>query len=172
MRLLDAADNDYLIRALADYSRIKRPSRLILALKTILDTDQKRTLVAELCRSLIPVGHRPDILAAFAPANCSPAMSGNGAGQQPIAFPASPGSASMVFSMVRRTKDGPLGLSFTVRVGNGRGIFNGHGSSSGHGPHPICHRGIQGHAPIILDAAGIPSRSSKRVSPAEGGARW
>ena len=57
-QLLSAVDNDYFMRVLTDYAQVRRPDRLALALKAIIDTKEKRALVEMMCETLIPPAHK------------------------------------------------------------------------------------------------------------------
>lgn len=46
---------------------MRKPDRLVQALKPIIDTVPKRAVVEQLCESLVPPAHRSIILAAFPP---------------------------------------------------------------------------------------------------------
>eukprot|EP00035_Acanthoeca_spectabilis_P012972 m.235919 g.235919 ORF g.235919 m.235919 type:complete len:470 (+) comp15767_c0_seq1:109-1518(+) len=69
VKLLPPADAEFLLRALQDYATMRKPDRLVQALKPIIDTVPKRAVVEQLCESLVPPAHRSIILAAFPPSS-------------------------------------------------------------------------------------------------------
>jgi len=57
-KLLPPADADFLLRALEDYTAMKKPDRLAHALRSIIDTEPKRAVIDALCTSLVtPLYH-------------------------------------------------------------------------------------------------------------------
>lgn len=55
--ILASSEKEYLLRALDDYSKFKRIDRLTMAIKALLDTAEKQTLIDLICE-LIPEQHR------------------------------------------------------------------------------------------------------------------
>eukprot|EP00040_Diaphanoeca_grandis_P018203 m.95576 g.95576 ORF g.95576 m.95576 type:complete len:549 (+) comp26831_c0_seq1:216-1862(+) len=108
--VLDPSENDYFLRALKDYGRLKKPSRIIRALKTILDTEAKLKLVKLLCGSLIPKSHRAEIFDAFLGEDTTDTPDVVGLTSEP----------AFCVSLEKSTTKDPIG--FSVRGGSDLGL--------------------------------------------------